>query len=386
MEPQRPRSLLTGSRRTHRKVRTGCTICKSRKIKCDEKTPTCSQCLKHGVACDILKPEQPSNANASTSATELEHERGLSLDKLDIELMHHWTLSTCYTLGDGPMLCSFWRENIVQIGLRCDFVMRSILSVTALHLAYLDPPRKPALVERSVRHYDIALKQALEALHTGNREKNLEVEEDLFAFSVLTLYYLMSSAESFTEAFIPGPRDRIQQSPDWMVFFDGAARFALTPRIRNNHRSLLSPLMREIEGLFNHRQHLRPGTYLDHLRSRIENLNLDPSSPLICTYKHAIHELDQTIGTSIESPAANSIMHIFVWLHTVSENFIPLIRGANPPQEALVILNYACMIPSRLASRWWLENWFNRLRLRSFELLDEVHRTWLVEPRFHPRD
>ena len=194
----------------------------------------------------------------------------------------------------------------------------------------------------------------------------------------------MSSAENLTGPFILHPLDFAQQSPDWMVLFDGAARFALTPRIRNNHRSLLSPLMQEIGDLFNYRQRLKPGTYLGHLRSRIQALGLDSSSPQIRAYEHAIHELDQTIGLSIESPAMNSTMHIFIWLHMVSEDFVPLIRGDSPSQEAIVILNYAFRILSCLPGRWWLDNWLNQVRNTAYELLDEEHKTWLVEPTFHP--
>lgn len=340
--------------------------------------------------------------------------------------MHHWTLSTCETLGDGPVLCAFWRENIVQVGLRCDFVMRGILGVAALHLAYLNRQRKPELVERSVRHHDVASKQVSDTMQAINQGKNPVLEEDLFAFSVLTLYHrkfstdiaplilylitetlvgqiwiiiydsrefinivlgiVMSSADNFTDAFLPGPLDRLPQSPDWMVFFNGAARFALTPSIRDNHRGLIFPLMREIESLFHHRQYLKPGTYMSDLRSRIGSLDLDPSSPLARTYERAMQELDQTLGTSIESPAANSTMHIFIWLHCVSEDFIPLIRENHAPQEALVILNYACMIPPRLPRRWWLEDWASQLRNRAYELLDDEHRSWLVEPRFQPEE
>ena len=118
-----------------------------------------------------------------------QHEQGLSFDKLDIELMHQWTLSTSETIGDGPVVRSFWRETIVQVGLRCDFVMRGILAVAALHLAYLDHSRKSALVHRSVQHHDIASKQVSETMRTMDREKHPEMDEDLFVFSVLTLIY-----------------------------------------------------------------------------------------------------------------------------------------------------------------------------------------------------
>ena len=39
-------------RRRHSKVRTGCTICKRRRIKCDEAKPECMRCLKSGWQCE----------------------------------------------------------------------------------------------------------------------------------------------------------------------------------------------------------------------------------------------------------------------------------------------------------------------------------------------
>lgn len=75
--------------------------------------------------------------------------------------------------------------------------MRGILSVAALHLAYLDPSRKPVLVERSIHHHDIASKQMSRAMHITDHDKKPEMDEDLFAFSALTLYYRESALVPF---------------------------------------------------------------------------------------------------------------------------------------------------------------------------------------------
>jgi Fungal Zn(2)-Cys(6) binuclear cluster domain len=41
----------TRVRRRHVKSRTGCTSCKRRKIKCDERSPVCSACERKGLDC-----------------------------------------------------------------------------------------------------------------------------------------------------------------------------------------------------------------------------------------------------------------------------------------------------------------------------------------------
>lgn len=42
-------------RRTHKKSHLGCQTCKQRRIKCDEKMPSCSQCLRAKMPCPYLK-------------------------------------------------------------------------------------------------------------------------------------------------------------------------------------------------------------------------------------------------------------------------------------------------------------------------------------------
>ncbi|KAK4497516.1 hypothetical protein PRZ48_011967 [Zasmidium cellare] len=40
------------TRRTHRKSRAGCFTCKAKRVKCDEKKPTCSRCLRNYTECN----------------------------------------------------------------------------------------------------------------------------------------------------------------------------------------------------------------------------------------------------------------------------------------------------------------------------------------------
>ncbi|KAI1494810.1 hypothetical protein F5X96DRAFT_615501, partial [Biscogniauxia mediterranea] len=38
-------------RRFHRRSRNGCSTCKAKHIRCDEKKPLCTYCLRHGGEC-----------------------------------------------------------------------------------------------------------------------------------------------------------------------------------------------------------------------------------------------------------------------------------------------------------------------------------------------
>lgn len=78
----------------------------------------------------------------------------------------------------------FWRLNVVKLGIECDYVMRSILSVSALHLAHLCPERKDHLLEKSMMHHEMSSRAAV-GLMQEVQESN---KAQLFIFSVLTIY------------------------------------------------------------------------------------------------------------------------------------------------------------------------------------------------------
>ena len=45
-------ALRTRKIQSHRKSRRGCRNCKLRKVKCDERRPTCDKCDKYGILCN----------------------------------------------------------------------------------------------------------------------------------------------------------------------------------------------------------------------------------------------------------------------------------------------------------------------------------------------
>lgn len=115
------------------------------------------------------------------------------LNFLDLELLHHYCNFTAQTLSDNPLLGDFWRLNVVKLGLETDYVMRSILSLAALHLAYLNPDRKDHLLEKSMLHHEISSRTAVGLMEHVQDENKAH----LFIFSVLTIYIGKSSRSRF---------------------------------------------------------------------------------------------------------------------------------------------------------------------------------------------
>ncbi|KAK4158328.1 hypothetical protein C8A00DRAFT_39310 [Chaetomidium leptoderma] len=162
--------------RPHRKSRAGCSICKRRKVKCDEQKP-CSNCVGFGLPCDLVSdgarleydtasasdpaprrgrgrprkiwtsateppatassPPSTTSAPESLAAVDVGAAPAINLD--NAELLLHFVSTTAETLAGGESLNmrEFWARNAPHIGLSHKFVLNFVLASAAFHLAYL---------------------------------------------------------------------------------------------------------------------------------------------------------------------------------------------------------------------------------------------------------
>ncbi|KAF6238515.1 hypothetical protein HO173_003483 [Letharia columbiana] len=155
------------TRKSHTKSRKGCRTCKRRHIRCDETFPQCKNCTKHNCRCDYMDHppseeaprtlEEPNLLWTPRIESEIEtwqrtgvfpfpemdlqssqHFRGLS--PIDLRLIHH--LSSIYRdmrLADFVQ-CTLWVQQIPSFfdaAFGYDFVMSSILALSATHIAWM---------------------------------------------------------------------------------------------------------------------------------------------------------------------------------------------------------------------------------------------------------
>ncbi|KAL4786422.1 hypothetical protein BJX76DRAFT_118170 [Aspergillus varians] len=57
------------ARRTHKKSRNGCLICKSRRVKCDERKPGCLRCENYGASCIYPVPPSPASSRPGSGSS-----------------------------------------------------------------------------------------------------------------------------------------------------------------------------------------------------------------------------------------------------------------------------------------------------------------------------
>ncbi|KAK5114894.1 hypothetical protein LTR62_002053 [Meristemomyces frigidus] len=126
------------------KVRTGCTTCKIRKVKCDETKPSCDRCTTTGRKCDGYSTAPRKNARRSPNQADLDNdgfqsalERSLETSRtstpqelLALEFFYTRTAPSLASYFDA----SFWTQLVQQISRVEPAIMHAMVAVGHLNL------------------------------------------------------------------------------------------------------------------------------------------------------------------------------------------------------------------------------------------------------------
>ncbi|KAK2732147.1 C6 zinc finger protein [Colletotrichum kahawae] len=381
------------SRRSHPKSRTGCRTCKNRKIKCDEHKPSCRNCIKHAVPCDFLQSQRQSSASSlprSPGGTESQGPSNgthggsipgfgggggvddLSLNLIDLELMHNFTTFAYTTLSTDPVVRQMWKVPVVRLALECDYVMRALLSVSALHLAHHRPERRDFFISRALTYHQMASRTAMGLMGALDGENC----EKLYLFSVLTIFFALACPRKSSDSLIMGE----SSFPDWLFLLRGTRGLLkiLDPR------AYTGPLL----PMFTHGRerymHTRDESKIqsDLLADLQRLVNKTCANPeLLPVYNHAIDELRRTLSVFLwDGGRGMDITDAFVWKYLMAEDFLPLLKSPGATQEAVAIFSHFCILLKRLENEWWLQGWATHLISRAWTLLDQDHRLWIQWP------
>ncbi|KAB5575679.1 hypothetical protein GE09DRAFT_600282 [Coniochaeta sp. 2T2.1] len=85
----------------HKKSRTGCATCKRRRVKCDEKRPSCTGCSRHGVTCTYPNSRPLAGRHDSGSPAVSSH--GLDRPSPSLEPQSHAHAQAPYHPGLSPL-------------------------------------------------------------------------------------------------------------------------------------------------------------------------------------------------------------------------------------------------------------------------------------------
>ena len=292
----------------------------------------------------------------------------------DLELLHHYSTSTSYTLSQHPAFQTLWRTKGPQLGFSSSFLMRAILSLSSLHLAHLMPPeRKGFYISQAELHHDVALQIVTPILPRLMQEDS----EALLMYSCLACFISCAKPRK------PGDLLLMEggRISEWLIFFRGTKTILETASEDSMRVGPLAPMfvvgawkfrMREDESVEGQR-------YVHDLKLLMEEGGVEDMKELQ-VYFEALDEMSKSFamvfGNSTRN--VNDPSDILIWLLRVSDEFLSLLRQRRPP--ALVIFAYFCVVMRRLEWAWWMEGWSVHLVSAIYDSLDEVHRNWMQWP------
>ncbi|KAJ5658531.1 C6 transcription factor [Penicillium longicatenatum] len=388
-------------RRSHRKSRAGCLACKRRKVKvkpcnplhCDEAKPTCGNCERHGVPCSFTATPDPVRLEheAASPAIPARHSTGTaspsigppapqaplntSLPVFDMELLHHYMVSTCYTLSRIPSIQAIYRDEVPRVGFTMPAVLHAMLAVAALHLARSDPSRRDSCIAQAHMHHQTAVQSVTPNIPFLASDNGV----GLFLFSSLTCISACASVPSERSFLVLFEQGRLA---NWVLLFRGT-RTVIEYSRHDFNKGKLGPIFMNGAQTAAARdpQTFEQGKmYTWELKQMIGHEFMQDQR-LRGIYEETLDALSRTLGVVMkpgEGPRLQTA-DVFAWLLEASDEYLELLAKEEP--VALIIFGYFCVALRQIEWMWWMEGLSGRLMSQLYSVIDEKYRGWLRWPQ-----
>ncbi|KAJ5783894.1 transcriptional regulator family: Fungal Specific TF [Penicillium psychrosexuale] len=298
----------------------------------------------------------------TTPASRSNHGESSPLQPLittDVGLLDHYQNHTYKILTCGPETDDAFRIIVPQLGTQFPFLLHGILSCSALHLAFIDPPNRVYYTIQSIRHQN----QAAPAFRWATMHVDSNNSQAVLAFAFFLVVYTLGSQSNDEPLFLSND-DNPEDAPssNWI-------------EILRNGCSMLCPVWTELSA-----GPLAPFTTLWR-----EDLGItaDPNDPLLITLLSVIPDRESNSAESSiyrDSAVKLAVAFAFIkncgpspsiwdalnsWPMRVSPDYLSLLKQNNP--GALLLLSYYAILLQPLRGEWFLEG-------RVIRLVDEIAR------------
>ncbi|CAI6333506.1 unnamed protein product [Periconia digitata] len=371
-------------KRPHRKVRSGCIICKRRKIKCDEIKPQCSNCQRHGSDCSYARPssdselsksrewsrgrtsESPDNSQGN-SPVETSHKETFAAH--DVALMHQWSVATCYGFGDEfPGEVEPWRDDLPRLAQQHSFLMRAILAVSALHLARTSqcPEEKSKYLRISAHHQDVAFPEYRDALDKVNKDN----APAILAFSAMLVVYQFATPQN-GKAFATG-------RPEWFFLHRGLGEVPAhwhwwiedSFLSRQLERRRLHPVDASLNS-----DDFRLVALQDMLYEKYGHGK--ESELAVCM--DALYWLRQAFAHTFNASSRLGPKYaVLFWIERVPQGFVDLLAQHEP--AAMILVAYCSVLIKRASHFWFYEGFAEHVLTELWPLIGEDNLQWIEWP------
>lgn len=289
----------------------------------------------------------------------------------ELELLHHFTTETCFTLSDRQESHSLWQVTAPQEAFRHEFLMRGILAISALHLSHLRPHMSDHYAHIAAQHQDAAL-SCFRLVMAKMDQSNCDA---FFALSSLIVVYGFESpkaADSLGMFTYNG-----EHSDEWLPLIRGVNSILQTvfPWIKNGR---LSGLLHDHD-----RGPTETGipAILDDQLKQLESFcnNVKGGEEAIIACRTAVGQLQHCfVRMNNKMPYECEVSLAFLWPVMIPEYFLSMLNQKRP--EALIILAHYCVIVHHLDDYWWMRGWAMRIIENIHRELDDEWRYWLQWP------
>ncbi|KAI9042808.1 Zn(II)2Cys6 transcription factor domain-containing protein [Aspergillus affinis] len=361
-------------------------------FQCDEKKPTCTNCLHHSVECDFSAPavllsqgspaasnnptpprrfrfkpskyqplaESPcdnENELADSTSTGVQcdlsasHHASGGISFADLELFHHFITTTYSTFGDlSNKHRDIWQVHVPRSGINFPPIHHLTLAITALHLAYENPDRHDDYVTKADSHFTFGVRSVTNILSKLD-------------FDNCQMIYLSAVLICFIY-FARGPRrgeylvfSETGQS-EWLVLMRGVRYIVISRRVEI-FSGILDPgkqgspkMTPALETELNEQQtHLNAARrFLDqNVPESEKELYLSAMETLMTSFEEMYNI------RSIRNDGANLMPAVIGWVYRLEETFVQ--RLEKKDSFALVILAHWSVMLKYMAPSWFMEGW-----------------------------
>ena len=280
------------------------------------------------------------------------------LQMAELELLHHFTTETCYTLSDRPESHELWRVTVPQVAFEHDFLMRGILAISALHLRCLRPDKQAYWGHVAAKQQDAAL-NSFRKIMTNMDQSNCDA---FLALSSLIVVYGFESPKNSDSLGMF--KYKGQDSDEWLPLIRGVNSIIMSvwPWIKNGrlngllHDHVQEPPQTELPSVLSEQ--------LSHLESMCDRVSGGLEAVNAC--KAALAALRVSfIRMNNRPPYECEVSIAFLWPVMIPQEYITILNEKRP--EALVILAHYCVILHHLDDYWWMRGW-------AMHIIDNINR------------
>ncbi|KAF4463665.1 Zn2 Cys6 DNA-binding [Fusarium albosuccineum] len=345
-------------RRFHNKSRFGCVVCKKRRVKCDERQPTCGGCAKIRTRCSYAAqptatsssttPEQPRMSSPLVAEDRSTSQSQPSFDLLDLSLMHLYATDTCRHIFTGEPQGQVWQHHVPALAATNGVLMHSMLALTALHQARKDPSRRDAYQTRALHHHAVGLPRFQDMVASASPE----TAQVIVVYAILLGIWIYASPEITAERL---SLDDIMSAIDvvrtsrlvFQLYRDGIVKTPigvfLIPPYRKPLVNDVTSAQEALRKLHSHIEHTSDKKALSHLETLMDR------------YLAGIDHTRAAAG----------------WMASVDEGYWARLREHQP--HAVLIFAYNALLSYATDHEcWWVMGWSERILVACSEVLSPV--------------